>query len=170
MKPLINQRNFVTTILAAFLLALVFAMPGLVIAQEKSADDTNMDILRDKIKADKKLLVAANMSLTDAEAKAFWPVYEEYQKELQAINAKLQKTIESYAEAYNANTLTDEGAKKLMDEAAAIDEAEVKMRKTYATKLGAVLPAKKAVRYLQIENKIRALLRYELAAEIPLVE
>jgi hypothetical protein len=152
------------------LLAAVFAGPSLVIAQEKSTQDTNMEILRDKIKADKKLLVAANMSLTDAEVKGFWPVYDEYQKELQAINARLQKTIESYAEAYSANTLTDEGAKKLMDETSAIDEAEVKMRKTYATKLATVLPGKKVARYLQIENKVRALLRYELAAEIPLVE
>lgn len=169
MKQLTFKKNSVT-FLAVFLLVVVFAMPGLVIAQEKSADSTNMEILRDKLKADKKLMVAANMSLTDAEAKSFWPVYEEYQKELQALNARLKKTIESYAEAYNANTLTDETAKKLSDEAIAIDEAEVKMRKTYATKLAAVLPGKKAARYLQIENKVRALLRYELAAEIPLVE
>lgn len=164
------NKNSVTTILAAFLLAVVFAGTGLVVAQEKSAEDTNMQILRDKIKADRKLLVAANMSLTDAEAKNFWPVYEEYQKELQAINARLKKTIASYAEAYNTNTLTDEGAKKLIDEAAAIDEAELQMRKAYATKLAKVLPGKKVARYLQIENKARALLHYELAAEIPLVE
>lgn len=89
---------------------------------------------------------------------------------MQAINARLKKTIASYAEAYNTNTLTDEGAKKLIDEAAAIDEAELQMRKAYATKLAKVLPGKKVARYLQIENKARALLHYELAAEIPLVE
>lgn len=69
MKQLMFNKNSVTTILAAFLLAVVFAGTGLVVAQEKSAEDTNMQILRDKIKADRKLLVAANMSLTDAEAK-----------------------------------------------------------------------------------------------------
>ena len=52
----------------------------------------NMQILRDKIKADKKLLVANNMELTDSEAKAFWPVYEEYQKELGVINQRIIKT------------------------------------------------------------------------------
>jgi hypothetical protein len=61
-------------------------------------------------------------------------------------------------------------AKKLYEEVLAIDEDEVKMRKAYAMKLAGVLPGKKAARYLQIENKIRALLRYELAAEIPLVK
>ena len=42
-----------------------------------------MEILRQKIKADKKLVVAANLKLTDAEGTAFWPVYDAYQKDLQ---------------------------------------------------------------------------------------
>jgi hypothetical protein len=60
-------------------------MPG--VAQDKPAD--NMQILRDKIKADKKLVVATNMELTESEAKGFWPVYDEYQKDLQKINRRL---------------------------------------------------------------------------------
>ncbi len=170
MKQFTLKKNVVTTVLAAFLLAIVFAVPGLVFAQEKSAEETNMEILRDKLKADKKVVVASNMTLTDAEAKAFWPIYDEYQKELQGINDRLKKAIESYAEAYNANTLTDEAATKLVNEATATDESEIQMRKTYATKLAKVLPGKKVARYLQIENKIRALVRYELASEIPLIE
>lgn len=143
---------------------------GTVYAQEKAASDTNMQILRDKVKADKKLLVAANMELTEVEAKAFWPVYESYQKDLQVLNDRLKRTILSYAEAYNSSTVNDQSAKKLFEEAVAVDEDEIKLRKTYATRLAGVLPGKKAARYLQIENKIRALLRYELAAEIPLVQ
>ena len=170
MKQFTFQKRFTATIIMTFLVAAVCAVPASVFAQEESAEETNMEILKEKLKADKKLLVAANMSLTDAEAKAFWPIYEEYQKELQALNGRLETTITSYAEAYNANTLTDEAAKKLTDEALAIDESEVQMRKTYATKLAKVLPGKKVARYLQIENKIRAMVRYELAAGIPLVE
>ena len=49
-------------------------------AQDKSAD--NMAIVLEKVRADKKLLVAANMELTEQEAAAFWPVYEAYQKDL----------------------------------------------------------------------------------------
>jgi len=169
-KQVILSKSFAGTVLAASLLAALFAVPAFVSAQEKSADETNMEILRDKLKADKKLVVAANMSLTDVEAKAFWPIYEEYQTELGAVNTRLRKTIESYAEAYNTNTLTDEMAKKLIAEVSAVDESEVQMRKSYAAKLDKVLPGKKTARYLQIENKIRALVRYELAAEIPLVE
>jgi hypothetical protein len=128
----------------------------------------NMDILRDKLKADKKLLIAENLGLTEGESKAFWPIYEEYQKELEAINQRLGKAIQSYAQDYNAKTLTDEKAKALMTEALAIEEAEVTLKKKSLDKLSGVIPATKAARYLQMENKIRALIRFDLASKIPL--
>jgi hypothetical protein len=131
---------------------------------------TNMDILRQKVKADKKLLVAGNLQLTDAEGKQFWPVYDAYQNDLQQINQRLTTAIVAYADAYNKGPVTNETAKKLLDEALAIDEAEAKLKTSTAQKVMAVLPATKAARYIQIENKIRALIRYELAANIPLVE
>jgi len=139
-----------------------------VFAQEKSSD-TNMQILRDKIKSDKKLVVAANMDLTEAEGKKFWPIYDAYQKDLEAINGRLKKTIVEYADAYNNKSLTDAQAKKLSDEALAVEADEAKMRKDYSAKLNGALPAKKAARYLQIESKIRAAMRYDLADGIPLV-
>jgi len=139
-----------------------------VFAQEQTSD-TNMQILLDKVKADKKLVVAANMELNDADGKAFWPIYEAYQKDLETINDRLSKTILAYADAYNKSTLTDAQAKQFSDEALAIDQDEIAMRKTYAGRLSRVLPGKKAARYLQVENKIRAAIRYQLAAGIPLV-
>jgi hypothetical protein len=138
-------------------------------AQSKSAD-TNMQILLDKVKADKKLVVAANMDLTDAEGKVFWPIYDAYQKDLQGLNDRLSKTILAYADAYNNKTLTDEQAMSLANAALAIDQDEVTMRKNYAAKLSGVLPGKKVARYLQIENKIRAVIRYDMAANIPLAQ
>jgi hypothetical protein len=150
-------------LIAAF--ALVGA-PGY--AQDKSAD-MNMQILRDKLKADKKVVVAANMQLNDAEAKAFWPIYDAYQSDLKAINERLGNAILAYADAYKAGPISDATAKKFLDEAIAIDDAEAKLRKDYAAKLTAAIPAAKAARYLQIESKIRAAIRYEMAAAIPLV-
>jgi hypothetical protein len=98
----------------------VFPVPAL--SQDKPAD--NMQILRDKLKADKKLIVAANMELTDSETKGFWPVYEEYQKDLAGINKRIRKLVEDYAADYRAKTLTDEKAKKYTDELVAIGKAE----------------------------------------------
>ena len=137
-------------------------------AQEKAAD-TDMQILLEKVKADKKLVVAANMELDEAEAKGFWPIYESYQKDLQTLNERLGKTILAYADAYNKKSLTDAQAKQLTNEALAIDQDEAALRKAYAGKLDRVIPARKVARYLQIENKIRAAIRYDLASGIPLV-
>ena len=152
-------------IYAVILCMAALAVPAL--AQDKPAD-TNMQILLDKVKADKKLVVAANMELNEAEGKVFWPIYDAYQKELQALNQRTGKTILAYAEGYNNKTLTDDIAKQLTSEVLAIDQDELTLRKTFAAKLNGVLPALKVARYLQIENKIRAALRYELAAGIPL--
>jgi polyhydroxyalkanoate synthesis regulator phasin len=149
-------------------MVVIAAFPVPALSQDKPAD--NMQILRDKVKADKKLIVAANMELTESEAKGFWPVYEEYQKDLTEINQRIGKLIESYAADYRANTLTDEKAKKLTDELVAIGKAEAELQAASVPKLSKVLPPKKVARYLQIENKIRALVKYELADAVPLVQ
>jgi len=146
-------------------LAVCIAIPAL--AQDKPA--SNMEILRQKLQADKKLIVAANMDLTEAEAKGFWPVYEAYQADLKTINDRLVQLILRYAELYKAGTLSDDAAKSLLGELLAIEQAEVTMKQGYVPKLSAVLPATKVARYLQIENKIRAAVKYELADNIPLV-
>ncbi len=145
---------------------MLFVTPAL--SQDKP--DGNMQILRDKIKADKKLLVAENMELTESEAKAFWPVYEAYQNDLLATNQRIGRLIEGYAADYQKNALTDEKAEKLIPELVGIQKAEAELQASYVPKLNKVLPPKKVARYLQIENKIRAVVKFELAAEIPLVE
>ena len=148
--------------------ALVAALAAPAMAQ--NAATTNMEILRQKIRADKKLVVAQNLTLTDAEGTAFWPVYDAYQKGLLQINQRMGAVILAYADAYNKGPVTNETAKKLLDEALAVDEAEAKLKSAAVPKILAALPATKAARYIQIENKIRAAVRYELAANIPLVE
>jgi hypothetical protein len=162
------KKSMMVTFFVTLVAAITMWVVSPVVAQDKPAD--NMQILRDKIKADKKLLVSANMELTESEAKGFWPVYEEYQKTLSKINQRIGKLVESYAADYRAKTLTDEKAQKLIDELMAIDKAEGKLNTSCVAKLGKVLPAKKVARYLQIENKIRAALKYELAANIPVVQ
>lgn len=153
--------------LGLMMVAVLLAALTSALAQDKPAD--NMQILREKIMADKKLVVALNMELTESEAKNFWPIYEQYQKDLQRINGRLVKALESYADDFRGNSLTDDKARKLIDEALAIDQAEANLKSTYASKLSKALPARKAMRYLQIENKIRAIVRYDIAAGVPLV-
>jgi hypothetical protein len=138
-------------------------------AAPAKAANTDLQILLDKVRADKKVLVAANMEMTEADKAKFWPIYDAYQKDLAGINDRMAKAIKSYADAYVARSITDEQARKLTDEVVAIEGDEAKLRANYSAKLFGALPAKVAARYLQIESKIRAALRYEMANGIPLV-
>jgi hypothetical protein len=150
--------------IAVVLLLGLLSLP--VLAQDKPAD--TMQIVREKIQADKKLLVAANMGLTEKEGQAFWPVYESYQKDLGLLNGRMLVLIQDFANTYQA--MTDDAAKKLVGDYLAIEGDRVKLKQSYLPKLRQALPEKKVARYLQIENKIEAVIRYELAEKIPLVK
>jgi hypothetical protein len=108
------------------------------------------------------------MQLTESEAKAFWPVYERYQDELFLIRTRTAKLIMDYRDAYQQ--MTSNTAKKLMDEMITIDSLGLKLRQAYLPKFRKVLPEEKVVRYYQIENKIQAVLLYQLAGNIPLMK
>jgi len=153
-------------VLTAVLTTFLLACAGSLAAQDKPAD--NMQLVLEKIRADKKLLVAENMQLTEAEAKAFWPIYDRYQDELFLIRVRTAKLIKDYSDAYE--TMTDATAKRLLDESMTIETLRLKLRKAYLPKFRTALPGVKVVRYYQIENKINAVLYYELAARIPLVK
>jgi hypothetical protein len=161
------MKSFGVGILAITLLSAA-AMAAEEPAADKAAD--NMQILMDKVRADKKLLVANNMKLTEEEAKGFWPVYDAYQKELQQLNARYEKGLKAYADAYNKGPVPNETAKQLLDEMLAIDEAEVQLKRSFVPKLEKALPVSKVARYLQLETKIRSAVRYDLSRRIPLIE
>ena len=135
---------------------------------EKPAN--NLETVHEKLKAEKKSIVTKYMELTEAEAQKFWPVYDEYQKDLQTFHERLQAMLRSYAADYRGKSLTDEKAKKLLGEWIALEQDEVKHRKAFVPRVINALPAKKAARYLQIENEYRMLLRYDLAATVPLAQ
>jgi hypothetical protein len=143
---------------------LVIGIYGL--AQDKTAD--NMQAAREKLQADKKLFVTEHMKLTDSESKAFWPVYESYQKDMGAVNDRLANLVRDYASHY-ANMTNDE-AKKLVDDSLAIDADRLKIRQSYLPKFRQVLSEIKVARYYQIENKIQAAVNYDLATGIRLTE
>lgn len=126
----------------------------------------NMQIVLEKIKADKKFLVAENMQLTDAEAKAFWPVYEQYQNELFLLRTRLAKLIRDYSDAYAK--MDNNTARRLLDEYLAIEGLQLKLRTAYLPRFRKALTDVKVARYYQIENKISAAVNYELAGTIPL--
>ncbi len=159
----------VPKMMLATLTAVLAAAPAL--AQDTSTaarPASTMDQLREKIRADKKLIVAEAMGLTQSEATAFWPVYDAYQQELASLAARTVKVIEDYAASYQA--MTPETARRLLDASLAIEQDRVRLMQSYVPRFRGVLPEAKVARYYQIENKIRAAVNYELAAAIPLVK
>jgi hypothetical protein len=160
------MKTKVLTSLFAIALAITFiGIADFAPAQDKPAD--NMEIVKEKIRTDKKLLIATNMQLTESEATAFWPVYGSYQAELGKLRDREIKLIEKFAASYE--TMSDDVAKNLLDDSLSIDSDHQKLRQSYLAKFRGVLPDAKVARYYQIESKIDAVLEYELAKRIPLV-
>ena len=141
-------------------------MGGAVVAQDKPAN--TMDTFRERARADKKLVVASVLELTDNEAKAFWPVYNAYQSDMVAHYDRLIKLIGTYAKAYSA--MTDESATKLVTQYLALERNHAALLSSYLPRFQKVLPARKVARLYQVENKIRALVNYDLASEIPFLK
>jgi hypothetical protein len=139
---------------------------GVAIAQDKPADQ--MEILREKARADKKLVVSTALALTEGEAKAFWPVYNAYQSDMITHYDKLLSLIDRFDRTYD--TMTDQTATQLLNEYLALEANHVALLKAYVPRFQRVLPALKVARLYQIENKMRALVNYDLARQIPLVK
>jgi hypothetical protein len=139
---------------------------GVAIAQDKPADQ--MEILREKARADKKLVVATALALTEGEAKAFWPVYNAYQSDMITHYDKLLSLVDRFDKAYD--TMTDQTATQLLNEYLALEANHVALLKAYVPRFQRVLPALKVARLYQIENKMRALVNYDLAAHIRFVK
>jgi hypothetical protein len=153
---------------AVVLSVLVLFISGMAWAQQADTPADNMQLVRDKLQADKKLLIGENMKLTEQEAKAFWPVYDSYQKDLVKLNDRAIKNISDYAA--NSDKMTDDAAKKVVADYLAIESDRQKLRQSYLPKFAKVLPYKKVMRYIQLENKILAVITYEAAKKIPLVD
>lgn len=131
-------------------------------------DAAQIQKLRERIRTDPKALVAKNLELTEAEAKAFWPAYDECHVKLDGAQRRVNRAILDYVNAMN--TMTDANAKKIATDLLAAEKDEAGARKACFDRVAKVLPGKKAARYLQIESKIRALVHFDAAVAIPLVD
>jgi hypothetical protein len=130
--------------------------------------DEALDLKKKILFDQKRLIVMENMDFTAEEAKAFWPVYEKYQEKLFQVSQRGATLILAYASVYQS--LTDEQATKLIDEYYDVQDNRLAVMKKMAADVGKVLPGKKAFRYMQVESKLTAIARFELAKGIPLAQ
>jgi len=117
----------------------------------------------------RKMIVARNIALDKGEEKAFWDLYDKYQKDIKKLGKKRIALIEEYAKAYKSKSLTDNQALSLLNAYLLNEQMRLRELNVYIQKFKAIIPPKKAVRLFQVENKMNAIINYELAAQIPLV-
>jgi len=140
----------------------VLALPAL--AQTRN----DVEITRADIQADRKAIVADNLSLTDEQGAAFWPVYQEYRNEIAKIGDRAVKLVTDYAKGYD--TLTDAQATALMTEHLAIQKDVVRVKEKYRARFEKAVPAKLVLRFYQIENRLDTIMQVEVLSAIPLAK
>ncbi|MEW6268806.1 MAG: hypothetical protein AB1689_05855 [Thermodesulfobacteriota bacterium] len=133
-----------------------------------TADEAELQVLLDTLRANRKAMVAVNLKLDDEQAARFWPLYDRYQKEISAIGDRILALIEEYEAQFH--DLTDEKALQLTRDYLDAEAKRLEVKRTYLDEFARVLPGRTVARFYQIENKMDAVVRYDLAATIPVVE
>lgn len=132
------------------------------------ADNDYLEIARDVLKAEKKAAIAEVMQLSDAESVPFWELYNDYQGKLYLIQNKRIAAINDFADNYEK--LSDEKADEIWINYIKYEQEALKLKNSYYKKFKKILPAGKAARFFQAENKIETMIDAQLAIEIPLIE
>jgi hypothetical protein len=151
---------------ASLALALIVAaFPIASFAQDvtPSADE---QILLKQVQTDNRGVYAEYLKMTEAESKAFWPVYDEYEAELKKLDDRYMAMINDYAAKYD--TLTDAQAAKMLKERLSIDRKRLDLKIKYTDRIARVLPGTKALRFAQLESRIDNLKRRNIYSIIPL--
>jgi len=127
-----------------------------------------LEVAREVLNTEKKATIAEVMQLSETESQPFWNLYNEYQGKLYLVQNKRIDIINEYAENYE--NLSDEKADELWLNSMAFKVELLKLKKAYYKKFKKILPAGKAARFFQTENKIETMIDAQLAFEIPLIE
>jgi hypothetical protein len=153
-----------TLLIASFILLAGVAAHG----QEGQGDyDGYIEMLRSDIRTSKVAVITEVMDFTEAQASAFWPLYKDYDHELDKVNDLRVAVIKDYAKNYE--TMTDEKAKGLAAQWFTFHEKRTALRKTYFAKFQQVLPPAMAAKFLQLDHQISLLIDLQIAAQIPLI-
>jgi len=149
-----------------FLLLITIILMGIQVSAQQEND--YLEVSREVLKTEKKAIIAELMQLSQEESAVFWPLYNEFQNKMYEVNTRKVNLIMDFAE--NFENMSSEKATDLINTFQSIEMELLKLDKTYAKKFLKILPAPKALRYLQAENKIENLINAQLALDIPLLE
>ncbi len=141
-------------------LALALGATTLSASQEKSTD-----LSLAQIQADRKAIVSAVVAPAPQQEEAFWQTYWEYRGRISRLTDRIVELVEQYEASYAA--VDDATALAMVDEILAIQKERVEIKSEYVKKFQKILIPKQVVRWYQIENKLDAVLRAEMAVSIP---
>jgi len=144
-------------------LGAILVLTSPVFAQINTED--TIELARTYLEVDRKITVAAVMELSEEESLVFWPVYKEYRASIQPLNDRFIKLLKDYAS--NFENLSGDKAITMMSDSLDIEEDRLIYKRLYVERMAEVLPMGKVVRFFQIENKMDAVLKFDLAVEIP---
>ena len=125
-----------------------------------------LDVTRQAIESQRRVLVAGALPLTDTEADAFWPLYDAYEKERRPLDERANKLVSEFLAG--SASLTDAQAKAMVEEALAVDEGTLRLRRSYLGRMEKAISPRKVARFYQIDNKLDAVVRADVARQIPL--
>jgi hypothetical protein len=134
----------------------------------KAYEEASLDLQRAKLRENKRALIQKAVPLTEEQNKAYWPIYDKYEKELTKLNDQRLALIEDYAKNYE--TMTDEKAAELIVRAMDFQDKRTQLRRTYLGELKNVLTPKTVARLMQLENQTDLLIDLQIASEVPLVK
>jgi hypothetical protein len=127
----------------------------------------SLDVTREAVESQRRILVSGALPLTGAEEKAFWPLYDEYEKRRRPIDERANRLVADFVT--RAASLSDGQAKTMLAEALEVDEARLALRRDFAGRMGKAIPPRKLLRFFQIENKLDSVVRADISRQIPLL-
>ncbi len=146
--------------------ALALALLGLAAAATAQTVKDQLDLTRQRVESQRRVLVAGSLPLTEAEEKAFWPLFDDYEKERRPIDERANRLVADFVAG--AASLSDAQAKAMLAEALQVDEGRLKVRRSYLDRMAKVIPPRKLVRFFQIDNKLDSVVRADISKQIPL--
>jgi hypothetical protein len=113
-------------------------------------------------------LIGGVLELTDEEAAAFWPLYEEYGTAKGELWNRRIDVIKIFLGSYDS--MTPEMSRILLDQGFNIDKQMLELEMAWAEKFDDVLPPNKVTRLFQAENKLETAMMMEIAKDVPLAK
>lgn len=160
-------KNYAAALVISFAMCGAMAQTSTA-APDQTGIDSDIALLRADLQTAKTAIITDTMKFTDDQSKAFWPLYREYSTKQQAIGDQRIALIKDYANQYT--TMTDDQADALEGRLVKFEEARAKLAQSYYPKFKKALGAKQAVKFYQVENRLRLVGDLQIASAVPIIQ